>query len=42
MKFMKINLKEEVKTVRFKLYAFLCAFTIVIIVFLILLNNFHY
>ena len=39
MKFMKINLKEEVKTVRFKLYAFLCAFTIVIIVFLILLNN---
>ena len=39
MKFMKINLKEEVKTVRFKLYAFLCAFTIVIILFLILLNN---
>ena len=35
----KIDMQVEVKTVRFKLYAFLCTFTIAIILCLIILNN---
>ena len=35
----KFDMQVEVKTVRFKLYAFLCTFTIAIILCLIILNN---
>ena len=35
----KFEMQEEVKTLRFKLYAFLCSFTIAIILCLVLLNN---
>ena len=35
----KFEMQEEVKTLRFKLYAFLCSFTIAIIICLVLLNN---
>ena len=35
----KFDMYQKVKTVRFKLYAFLCTFTIAIILCLILLNN---